>query len=97
VQPGDRRRRAAALGAHEHLVEACVGEWMEPPLGITDPGYAGMLRADNRRAVVGPADVPRARETIRVKLELARPVDSVRLAPELETTRLATGAGRSPA
>jgi len=33
------------------LVEEGVGEWMELPLWIVDPHFAGMMQADNSRAV----------------------------------------------
>jgi 2'-hydroxyisoflavone reductase len=79
----------------EQLVEAGVGEWMELPLWIADPAYAGMLQADNRRAVAAGLTFRQLEDTVRATLEHAEPVDGVGLAPEREAELLATAADRS--
>jgi len=72
----------------ERLVEAGVGEWMELPLWLASPEYAGMMRADNRRAVAAGLTFRPLEDTIQATLELAEPVEGVGLAPGREAELL---------
>jgi len=73
----------------DRLVAAGVEEWMEMPLWISDPEFAGMLQTDNRRAVTAGLTFRPLEETIRATLEHAATVDGVGLAPEREAALLA--------
>jgi 2'-hydroxyisoflavone reductase len=73
----------------ERLVESGVGEWMELPLWLSSPQYAGMMRADNRRAIEAGLTFRPLEETARATLELADTVDGVGLAPGREAELLA--------
>jgi 2'-hydroxyisoflavone reductase len=72
----------------ERLAAAGVGEWMELPLWIAGPEYAGMLLADNRRAVAAGLTFRPLDETVRATLEQAETVEGVGLAPEREAELL---------
>jgi 2'-hydroxyisoflavone reductase len=72
----------------ERLTEAGVGEWMELPLWLASPEYAGMMRADNRRAVAAGLAFRSLEDTARATLELAETVDGVGLAPDREAELL---------
>ena len=72
----------------ERLVEAGVEEWMEMPLWISDPEFAGMLKADNRRAVAAGLTFRPLEDTVRATLEQADPVEGVGLTPEREAELL---------
>jgi 2'-hydroxyisoflavone reductase len=74
--------------ASDHLSEAGVGEWMELPLWIVDPAYAGMLRADNRRATAAGLTFRPLEDVVRATLEQADTVDGIGLAPEREAELL---------
>ncbi len=72
----------------ERLVEAGVGEWMELPLWIAGPEYAGMMHADNRRAVAAGLTFRPLEDTIRATIEQAETVEGVGLAPGREAELL---------
>ena len=72
----------------ERLVEAGVGEWMELPLWIASAEYAGMMHADNRRAVAAGLTFRTLADTARATLEHAQTVESVGLAPAREAELL---------
>ena len=78
----------------EFLVSNQVGEWMELPLWIADPAYAGMHRTNVSRAVATGLRTRPVIETLRDTLALAQPVDGVGLAPEREAELLAAWHGR---
>ncbi len=73
----------------EFLVSQEVGEWMELPLWIADPAFAGMHRADVSRAVAAGLRTRPVVETMRDTLALAEPVEGVGLTPEREAELLA--------
>jgi len=87
--------RATGSGARlvwvpsEWLLEQGVGEWMELPLWLCSPEYAGMMRADNRRALAAGLTFRPLEETIRDSLVHAETVEGVGLAPEREAELLA--------
>jgi len=72
----------------ERLAEAGVEEWMELPLWIVDPAFAGMLCADNRRAVQAGLTFRPLEEVARATLEQAETVEGVGLTPEREAELL---------
>jgi 2'-hydroxyisoflavone reductase len=72
----------------ERLAEAGVDEWIELPLWLVSPEYAGMMLADNRRAVEAGLTFRPLEETIRATLELAETIDGVGLSPEREAELL---------
>ena len=74
----------------ERLAEAGVEEWMELPLWIADPAFAGMLRADNRRAVQAGLTFRPLEEVAHATLQQAATVAGVGLAPEREAELLAS-------
>ncbi len=78
----------------EFLISQEVGEWMELPLWISDPAFAGMHRTDVSRAVATGLRTRPVAETMRDTLALAEPVDGVGLAPEREVALLAAWHGR---
>jgi 2'-hydroxyisoflavone reductase len=88
----DECARVTASGAEivwvagERLVEAGVGEWMELPLWIVAPEFAGMQRADVSKAVAAGLTFRPLAETIRDTLEWDRH----------RTTPRAEGVGLSP-
>jgi 2'-hydroxyisoflavone reductase len=73
----------------EYLAEAGVGEWMELPLWLVSPEYAGMMRADNRRAVAHGLTFRPLEETIAATLEHAQLNDEAGMKPEREAELLA--------
>jgi 2'-hydroxyisoflavone reductase len=72
----------------DRLVAAGVEEWMEVPLWIADPDFAGMLQADNRRAVAAGLTFRPLEDTVRATLAHAETVEGVGLAPEREAELL---------
>ena len=86
--------RASGSDAHlrwvpsERLVEAGVGEWMELPLWIASAEYAGMMHADNRRAVAAGLTFRTLEDTARATLEHAQTVEGVGLTPAREAALL---------
>ena len=73
----------------ELLAQHEVGEWMELPLWIHDPEWAGMHQADVSRAVAAGLTFRPLEETVRDTLELAETVEGVGLTPEREAELLA--------
>jgi 2'-hydroxyisoflavone reductase len=71
------------------LAEHEVGEWMELPLWLQDPGLAGMLDADVSLAVEAGLAFRPLTDTVRETLELAETVDGVGLTPQREAELLA--------
>jgi 2'-hydroxyisoflavone reductase len=71
------------------LAEHEVGEWMELPLWLNDPGLAGMLDADVSLAVGAGLTFRPLTDTVRDTLESAELVDGVGLTPEREAELLA--------
>ena len=61
-----------------------VGEWMELPLWLASPEYAGMLSADATRAIEAGLAFRSLEDTARATLEHAEPVEGVGLTPERE-------------
>ena len=55
----------------DFLVEHEVGEWMELPLWLHDPGYAGMLSVDPAAAFAAGLETRPLAETVRATLEWA--------------------------
>jgi 2'-hydroxyisoflavone reductase len=74
----------------EFLVAQEVGEWMELPLWIADPAFAGMQQTDVSRAVAAGLRTRPVADTMRDTLALAQPVDGVGLTPEREAALLAS-------
>lgn len=72
----------------EHLTEHEVGEWMELPLWIGDPAWAGMHRTDVSRAVNAGLRFRPGAETLAGARE-APAVEGVGLTPEREAELLA--------
>jgi 2'-hydroxyisoflavone reductase len=70
------------------LAEQGVGEWMELPLWLHDPEFAGMMETDVSRAVEGGLTFRPLTETVRGTLEQADTVDGVGLTPEREAELL---------
>jgi 2'-hydroxyisoflavone reductase len=66
------------------LVEQGVGEWMELPLWLSDPGSLGMMHADVSRAVDSGLMFRPLDETVRGTLERAETTEGVGLAPDRE-------------
>ncbi len=66
-----------------------VGEWMELPLWIGDPAWAGMHQTDVSRAIAAGLRSRPLAETLRDTLALAEPVEGVGLTPEREAELLA--------
>ena len=77
----------------EHLAEHGVGEWMELPLWIGDPAWAGMHRAVISRAVNMGLSFRPVTETLEGAAE-APAVEGVGLTPEREAELLAAWHGR---
>jgi 2'-hydroxyisoflavone reductase len=72
----------------DRLLAEEVGPWMELPLWLPLPEYAGMLRAPVARARAAGLTYRPLSETIQGTLDLALPVDGVGLTPERERTLL---------
>jgi 2'-hydroxyisoflavone reductase len=77
----------------EFLLEQEVGEWMELPLWIGDPAWAGMHLTDVSRALAAGLRTRPVTDTVRDTLALAQPVDGVGLTPEREAELLAAWHG----
>ena len=75
--------------ASEQLLAQEVGPWMELPLWLPMPRYAGMLRAPVERARAAGLTYRPLAETIRGTLDDAQPADGVGLTPERERELLA--------
>jgi 2'-hydroxyisoflavone reductase len=75
------------------LTEHEVGEWMELPLWIANPAWAGMHRTDVSRAIAEGLRFRPTAETIR-DAAAAPAVDGVGLSPEREAELLADWHGR---
>jgi 2'-hydroxyisoflavone reductase len=73
----------------ELLNEHEVGEWMELPLWISDPGAAAMHEVDVARAVAAGLTFRPLEETVRDTLVHAATVDGVGLTPAREAELLA--------
>ena len=71
------------------LVEQGVGEWMELPLWIADPAWAGMHRIDVSRALGAGLRYRALADTVAATLEQAATVDGVGLTPVREAELLA--------
>jgi 2'-hydroxyisoflavone reductase len=56
----------------DFLTEHGVGEWMELPLWLHDPGYAGMLSVDPSAAFAAGLETRPLAETVRATLDWAR-------------------------
>ena len=80
----------------EHLVEHGVGEWMELPLWIADPAWAGMHRTQVGRAVNAGLRFRPLAETLAGAAD-APAVEGVGLAPEREAELLAAWRNRPQA
>ncbi len=78
----------------EFLVSQEVGEWIELPLWIADPAFAGMQLTAVSRAVAAGLRTRPVADTLRDTLTLAEPVDGVGLTPEREAELLAAWHGR---
>ncbi len=78
----------------EFLVSNEVGEWMELPLWIADPAFAGMQQTAVSRAIGAGLRTRPVEDTLRDTLALAQPVDGVGLTPEREAELLAAWHGR---
>ena len=78
----------------EFLVEQEVGEWMELPLWIASPAFAGVRRVDVGRALAAGLALRSLAETVRGALEDAETSDGVGLTPERERKLLAEWNGR---
>ncbi len=70
--------------ASDALLAEEVGPWMELPLWLPMPGYAGMMRAPTERARAAGLTVRSLAETVRGTLAEAAPVDGVGLTAERE-------------
>ena len=76
------------------LVEHEVGEWMELPLWIADPAFAGVHRVDVQRALAAGLALRPLAETVQGALEDAETSDGVGLTPKRESELLAEWHGR---
>ena len=65
----------------DFLVEHEVGEWMELPLWLADPAYAGMLSVDPARAFAAGLETRPLAETVRDTLEWVRSGEAPAEAP----------------
>ena len=65
----------------DFLVEHEVGEWMELPLWLADPAYAGMLSVDPARALAAGLETRPLAETVRDTLEWVRSGEAPAEAP----------------
>lgn len=71
------------------LLEQRAGEWMELPLWIVDPEYAGFLDADVSKAVAAGLTFRPLEDTIRSALSDAETTDDAGMKPEREAELLA--------
>ena len=76
--------------ASERLLAEEVGPWMELPLWLPIPEYAGIQRASVERARAAGLTYRPLADTIKATLADAEPVDGVGLTPERESELLAT-------
>jgi 2'-hydroxyisoflavone reductase len=74
--------------ASDRLLAEEVGPWMELPLWLPIPRYAGMQRAPVERAQAAGLTYRPLPDTIKATLTQAEPVDGVGLAPERERALL---------
>jgi 2'-hydroxyisoflavone reductase len=72
----------------DFLAEHGVGEWMELPLWLSDPGSMGMMEADVSRALAAGLTFRPLDEIVRGTLERAAPTDDAGLNPEREAELL---------
>jgi 2'-hydroxyisoflavone reductase len=77
------------------LLEQGVDEWMELPLWLASPEYAGMHRVQNDRAVAAGLTFRPLEETAQGTLDEARTTDDAGLKPERERELLAAWRIRS--
>jgi 2'-hydroxyisoflavone reductase len=80
----------------EFLLEHEVGQWMELPLWIADPGDVGIHLADVSLALDAGLTFRPLEATVRDTLALAQPTESAGLAPGREADLLAGWRERSP-
>jgi len=78
----------------DFLISREVGEWMELPLWIADPAYAGMQLTDVSRAIAAGLHMRPVADTTSDTLALAEPVEGVGLTPEREAELLVAWHGR---
>jgi 2'-hydroxyisoflavone reductase len=76
--------------ASDPLLAAEVGPWMELPLWLPLPEYAGMQLASVDKAIGTGLSYRPIAETIQGAIDLAQPVEGVGLTPERERELLAT-------
>jgi 2'-hydroxyisoflavone reductase len=74
------------------LREREVGEWMELPLWLVDPEFAGMLGSDNSKAIAHGLTFRPDEEIIRATLADAELTDTAGMKPEREQDLLAAAA-----
>jgi 2'-hydroxyisoflavone reductase len=74
------------------LSEREVGEWMELPLWVVDPEWAGMQRTDNSKAIAQGLTFRPDEEVIRATLADAELTDDAGMKPEREQELLAAAA-----
>lgn len=78
----------------DFLAEQGVGEWMELPLWIHDPDWAGLHQADVSLALAAGLAFRPLEEAVRGAFEEAEPTEAAGLAPEREAELLAAWHGR---
>jgi 2'-hydroxyisoflavone reductase len=78
----------------EFLAQHEVGEWMELPLWVHDPEWAGMHMTEVSRAVDAGLSFRPLIETVRATLEDAQPTEDAGLTPEREAEILAAWKAR---
>jgi 2'-hydroxyisoflavone reductase len=78
----------------DFLAERGVGEWMELPLWIYDPEWAGLHQADVSRALAAGLEFRPLEEAVRGAWAEAGPTQNAGLAPEREAALLAAWHGR---
>jgi 2'-hydroxyisoflavone reductase len=74
------------------LRENEVGEWMELPLWLSDPEFAGLLQTDIAKAIAHGLTFRRDEEIIRATLSDAELTDAAGMKPEREQELLAAAA-----
>lgn len=79
----------------EFLAEHDVGEWMELPLWLYDPGLAGLHEADVSRAVAAGLTFRPLADTVRATLDDAETTDTAGLKSEREEELLAAWRARA--
>jgi 2'-hydroxyisoflavone reductase len=73
----------------ETLVANEVGEWMELPLWLSDPEFAGMLQTDNSKAIARGLTFRPDEEIIRATIADAELTDAAGMKPDRERELLA--------